>query len=65
MSPRAAWRLESIGFARVYDHVAGKWSWSCSPWWSCAGGRRVTAASAPREEGCLDCRPGRSRLRFC
>jgi CBS domain-containing protein len=24
MSPRAAWRLESIGFQRVYDYVAGK-----------------------------------------
>src|SRR5438874_4846002 len=24
MSPRAAWRLESIGFTRVYDYVAGK-----------------------------------------
>jgi CBS domain-containing protein len=27
MSPRAAWRLESIGFARVYDYVAGKADW--------------------------------------
>ena len=27
MSPRAAWRLESIGFTQVYDYVAGKAGW--------------------------------------
>ena len=27
MSPRAAWRLESIGFTRVYDYSAGKADW--------------------------------------
>ena len=27
MSPRAAWRLESIGFGRVHDYVAGKADW--------------------------------------
>lgn len=27
MSPRAAWRLESLGFTRVYDYVAGKADW--------------------------------------
>lgn len=27
MSPRAAWRLESLGFTRVYDYVAGKVDW--------------------------------------
>jgi CBS domain-containing protein len=27
MSPRAAWRLEAMGFARVYDYVAGKMDW--------------------------------------
>ena len=27
MSPRAAWRLESLGFERVYDYVAGKADW--------------------------------------
>ena len=27
MSPRAAWRLEEIGFTRVYDYVAGKSDW--------------------------------------
>lgn len=27
MSPRAAWRLESLGFVEVYDYVAGKLDW--------------------------------------
>src|SRR5258708_17899435 len=27
MSPRAAWRLESLGFAEVYDYTAGKADW--------------------------------------
>jgi len=27
MSPRAAWRLESIGFGEVYDYVGSKMEW--------------------------------------
>jgi hypothetical protein len=27
MSPRAAWRLEQLGFTQVYDYVAGKEDW--------------------------------------
>ena len=27
MSPRAAWRLEALGFGDVYDYVAGKADW--------------------------------------
>jgi len=30
MSPRAAWRLESLGFAKVYDYVTGKSDWLAS-----------------------------------
>jgi CBS domain-containing protein len=30
MSPRAAWRLEDLGFERVYDYVAGKVDWFAS-----------------------------------
>jgi CBS domain-containing protein len=30
MSPRAAWRLEGLGFQRVYDYVPGKADWSAS-----------------------------------
>src|SRR5215212_2665602 len=28
MSPRAAWRLENLGFTRVFDYVAGIKDWS-------------------------------------
>lgn len=51
MSPRAAWRLESLGFREVYDYVAGKQDWLA------AGlpteGRiadRPTAGSAARQD---------------
>jgi CBS domain-containing protein len=27
MSPRAAWRLESLGYGEVYDYVPGKLDW--------------------------------------
>ena len=27
MSPRAAWRLDSLGFQQVYDYVAGEADW--------------------------------------
>ncbi len=30
MSPRAAWRLEGLGFGEVYDYVPGKADWSAS-----------------------------------
>jgi len=30
MSPRAAWRLESLGFAEIYDYVAGEADWLAS-----------------------------------
>jgi predicted transcriptional regulator len=40
MSPRAAWRLEQLGFAEVYDYVPGKSDW--------------TAAGLPREGASAD-----------
>ena len=30
MSPRAAWRLESLGFTEVYDYVDGKTDWAAA-----------------------------------
>ena len=30
MSPRAAWRLEGLGFSRVFDYVGGKVDWRAS-----------------------------------
>ena len=32
MSPRAAWRLETLGFEEVYDYVAGKEDWFGAGW---------------------------------
>lgn len=32
MSPRAAWRLESLGFNQVYDFVPGKAAWLAMGW---------------------------------
>ena len=28
MSPRAAWRLDSLGFTEVYEYSAGKSDWA-------------------------------------
>jgi hypothetical protein len=32
MSPRAAWRLETLGFEEVYDYMAGKEDWVGAGW---------------------------------
>jgi predicted transcriptional regulator len=42
MSPRAAWRLESLGFTEVYDYVAGEADWFAS-------GLPMEGASASRD----------------
>jgi len=42
MSPRAAWRLESLGFTEVYDYAAGKADWLA---WGLP--REGTAAQVP------------------
>ena len=43
MSPRAAWRLESLGFTRVYDYLPGK-----ADWFAAGLPREGTRASIPR-----------------
>ncbi len=43
MSPRAAWRLESLGFPRVYDYLPGK-----ADWFAAGLPREGTRASIPR-----------------
>jgi len=30
MSPRAAWRLDALGFEEIYDYVAGKADWGAA-----------------------------------
>jgi CBS domain-containing protein len=42
MSPRAAWRLERLGFRDVYDFVPGKVAWLAMGW-----PREGTAAKVP------------------
>lgn len=32
MSPRAAWRLEQLGFVEVYDYSTGKIDWIAAGW---------------------------------
>ena len=45
MSPRAAWRLETLGFGEVYDYVAGKADWAA------AGLPRAGRAARERSAG--------------
>jgi CBS domain-containing protein len=49
MSPRAAWRLETLGFSEVYDYAPGKADWAAS-------GRRTEGAlaSVPRVRSLAD-----------
>lgn len=42
MSPRAAWRLESLGFTDVYDFVPSKMAWMAMGW-----GREGSATANP------------------
>src|SRR5919197_3553825 len=67
MSPRAAWRLDSLGFENVYDYVAGKADWgamglplegTAGPW--------VSALADPNVPTCRLDEPlaeGRERVR--
>lgn len=67
MSPRAAWRLESLGFARVYDYVAGKADWMAAGLpteGKQAGVPRITEIARPDVPRCrLDERVGQARER--
>jgi CBS domain-containing protein len=42
MSPRAAWRLEALGFTDVYDFVAGK-----TDWFACGHPREGMSTETP------------------
>ena len=52
MSPRAAWRLETLGFERVYDYVDGK-----ADWLGHALPREGEAASVPNAGELVDADP--------
>lgn len=52
MSPRAAWRLETLGFEHVHDYVAGK-----ADWLSNGLPREGEAANAPYAGDVVDADP--------
>jgi CBS domain-containing protein len=55
MSPRAAWRLEQLGFTQVYDYTAGKIDWIASGWPTEGAGPvrpRVLSATDPNVPTC-------------
>ena len=51
MSPRAAWRLESLGYGQVFDYAAGKSDWIAAglPTEGTATGRPTAATVARRD----------------
>lgn len=59
MSPRAASRLETLGFERVYDYVAGKADWgSAGLPLEGAEGSETRAGAAHVRTDVPNCRPG-------
>lgn len=55
MSPRAAWRLEQLGFEQVYDYTAGKIDWIAAGWPTEGPGSaepRVLSAVDPKVPTC-------------
>jgi hypothetical protein len=52
MSPRAAWRLEALGFEQIYDYVGGK-----AGWLGHHLPREGEAASIPYAGDLIDCDP--------
>ncbi len=65
MSPRAASRLESLGFEQVYDYVAGKADWGSSglPLEGAEGSE--TRAGAHVRTDAPNCRPEDRLLEIC
>lgn len=51
MSPRAAWRLERLGYGPVYDYVPGKVDWMAAglPTVRAGGGERRALETADRD----------------
>ena len=52
MSPRAAWRLEALGYGEIYDYVAGK-----SDWMAAGLPTEGSASSRPRLTDVMDRSP--------
>jgi CBS-domain-containing membrane protein len=57
MSPRAAWRLEALGYGPVYDYAAGKADWLAAGLPTVTGGERPRRAADAMETSVATCRP--------
>jgi hypothetical protein len=57
MSPRAAWRLEALGYDSVYDYAAGKADWLAAGLPTVTGGERPQRAADVMDRSVATCRP--------
>jgi Mg/Co/Ni transporter MgtE len=57
MSPRAAWRLESLGFEQVFDYVAGKQDWFANGLWREGQQASIRHAGDVADRTVLTCKP--------
>ena len=57
MSPRAAWRLERLGFTDVYDYVAGKADWLAAGLPTEGKGSAVPGAGSDARRDVATCLP--------
>lgn len=58
MSPRAAWRLEALGFSPVYDYVTGKADWLAAGLPTEGCGPRPDRVAAVMDPTVPTCTPG-------
>ena len=58
MSPRAAWRLEEVGFKQVYEFVPGKMAWLAMGWPRDGSAAKVPNAGEVARRGTPTCALG-------
>jgi CBS-domain-containing membrane protein len=57
MSPRAAWRLEALGYGPVFDYAAGKADWLAAGLPTVTGGDRPLRAAEVMDRSVATCGP--------
>ncbi|MHB8671917.1 MAG: CBS domain-containing protein [Acidimicrobiales bacterium] len=57
MSPRAAWRLEALGFVRVHDYVVGKSDWLAAGLPTEGDGPQPARVAASMDRSVVTCTP--------
>ena len=57
MSPRAAWRLEALGYGPVCEYAAGKADWLAAGLPTVTGGERPQRAADAMDRSVATCRP--------